>query len=133
MLRQRGAIMTTTQIAVLVGGIVAIVAVNWYFFAPRRGATAELEADGTQTVRIKVLGGYSPQTLRVKRGRPVRLVFDRQETAPCSEEVVLADFGVRKFLPPHKETAVEITPDRIGTFDITCGMSMLHGTLVVED
>jgi Cu+-exporting ATPase len=46
---------------------------------------------------------------------------------------VLADFGVRTFLPPHKETAVEITPDRSGTFDITCGMSMLHGKLVVED
>ena len=30
-------------------------------------------------------------------------------------------------------TRIEITPDRAGTFDITCGMSMLHGSLVVED
>jgi plastocyanin domain-containing protein len=125
--------MTSTQLAVLIGGVVAIVLVNWYFFAPRRGAAAAVGSDGTQTVRIKVLGGYDPQTVRVKRGKPVRLVFDRQETAPCSEEVVLADFGVRTFLPAHKKTAVDITPDRSGTFDITCGMSMLHGKLVVED
>jgi len=124
--------MSSLQIAVLLGGIVAIVAVNWYFFAPRKGTTAAVGADGTQTVRIKVLGGYDPQTVRVKRGRPARLVFDRQETSPCSEEVVLADFGVRKFLPAHRETSVEITPAKAGTFDITCGMSMLHGTLVVE-
>src|SRR5881394_1073224 len=112
--------MTSMQWAVLVGGVVAIVLVNWYFFAPRAGAAAAVGADGAQTVRIKVLGGYDPQTVRVKRGRPVRLVFDRQETAPCSEEVVLADFGVRQFLAPHKETSVEITPDRSGTFEITC-------------
>jgi len=125
--------MTSIQIAVLVGGIIAIVAVNWYFFAPRAGAAAATGGDGVQTVRIKVLGGYEPQTVRVKRGKPVRLVFDRQETTPCSEEIVLVDFGVRKFLEPFKDTPVEITPERSGTFDITCGMSMLHGKLVVED
>ena len=125
--------MTTTQVIVLVGGMVAIIAVNWYFFAPRAAATAAVAGDGVQTVRIKVLGGYEPQTVRVKRGKPVRLVFDRQETTPCSEEIVLADFGVRKFLAPFHETPVELTPERSGTFDITCGMSMLHGKLVVED
>ena len=125
--------MTNPQMMVLVGGVAAIVAVNWYFFAPRKGAAAAVAPDGTQTVRIKVLGGYEPQTIRLKRGKPVRLVFDRQETSPCSEEVVLADFGVRQFLEPHKETTVSITPGRAGKFDMTCGMSMLHGTIVVED
>lgn len=125
--------MTSTQLMVLLGGVAAIALVNWYYFAPRASAAAVSSADGRQTVRIKVLGGYEPQSVRVKRGRPVHLVFDRQETSPCSEEVVLADFGVRKFLPAHQETTVELTPDRVGTFDITCGMSMLHGSLVVED
>lgn len=121
------------QWVAIVAGVLAIVWVNWYFLAPRKGATAAVGDDGRQTVRIKVLGGYSPQTVRVKRGKPVRLVFDRQETTPCSEEIVLADFGVRQFLAPFKDTTVTITPERSGTFDMTCGMSMLHGTLVVED
>lgn len=128
--------MSGVQWLVITGGVVAIVLVNWYFLAPHRGAsagTAVLGGDGTQIVRIKVLGGYEPQTVRVKRGTPVRLVFDRQETAPCSEEVVMADFAIRQFLAPFKDTAVSFTPQQTGKFDITCGMSMLHGTLVVED
>ena len=125
--------MTGLQWLSIAGGVIAIVLVNWYFLAPRAGARAAVGSDGAQTVRIKVLGGYSPQTVHVKRGRPVTLVFDRQETTPCSEEIVLADFGIRKFLAPHTETAVAFTPDRSGTFDMTCGMSMLHGSLVVED
>ena len=42
------------------------------------------------------------------------------------------DFGIRRFLPAHQKTAVELTPTAPGTFEFTCGMSMLRGTLVVE-
>ena len=71
--------------------------------------------------------------IRLKRGQPARLVFNRKETAPCSEEIVIPAFGVRRFLAPFKKTAVEITPNESGAFELTCGMSMLHGTLLVED
>ena len=85
-----------------------------------------------QEVTIRVQGGYSPSSVRVRRGAPVRLVFDRQETNGCSEEVVLGDFGIRRFLPAHERTAVEFTPERAGTYEFTCGMSMLRGRVVVE-
>jgi plastocyanin domain-containing protein len=62
----------------------------------------------------------------------VRLVFDRQETSSCSEEVVFPAFGVRKFLPAHEKTALDITPPVPGTYDFTCGMGMLHGRLIAE-
>jgi plastocyanin domain-containing protein len=68
----------------------------------------------------------------VRAGRPVRLVFDRQETSGCSEEVVFGDFGIRRFLPPHARTAIELTPPAPGTYEFTCGMSMLRGRLVAE-
>ena len=77
-------------------------------------------------------GGYAPAEVRVKAGRPVRLVFDRQETNPCSEEVVIPDFGIRRFLPPHQKTAVEFTPTRPGSHEFTCGMGMLRGKVIVE-
>jgi plastocyanin domain-containing protein len=63
----------------------------------------------------------------------VRLVFDRQETSSCSEEVVIPDFGIRRFLPAHQKTAVEIDPREAGTFEFTCGMGMLRGKLIVEE
>jgi Cu+-exporting ATPase len=123
--------MTAQQILVLLAGFAMIVAINWYFLAPRKEATST-RSGTTQQVEIEVRGGYNPGTVRVKRGVPLQLVFNRQEEASCSDEIVIPDFGVRKFLAPFARTTVEIMPDKAGRFDITCGMSMLHGTLVVE-
>ncbi len=87
---------------------------------------------GIQEIPILVSGGYTPSQIRVKAGRPVRLVFDRQETNPCSEEIVIPDFGVRRSLPSGARTAVEFTPESPGTHEFTCGMGMLHGKVIVE-
>lgn len=125
--------MNATDWIVLAAGAAAIVWVNWYFFlAKRPAARATAGASGAQEVTITVQGGYSPAEIHLKKGVPARLVFDRQETSGCSEEVVIPDFGIRKFLPAFKKTVVELTPDQAGTHEFTCGMSMLHGRLVVE-
>ena len=119
--------------AVIGAGVGAIAWVNWYFFiAERRVADAAMVDSGAQEIGIEVKGGYSPAVVRVRRGTPVRLIFDRQETSSCSEEVVLGAFGIRRFLPPFQKTTVELMPREAGTFDFTCGMGMLHGRLIVE-
>lgn len=125
--------MSTADWIVAFSGAAAIAWVNWYFLLAQRVAAPARLAGGAQVVEVAVRGGYDPGVIRVKRGIPVRLVFDRQETSSCSEEVVLPEFGIRRFLPAFAKTTIELTPDRTGTFDITCGMSMLHGKLVVED
>lgn len=114
-------------------GLAAIAWVNWYFFLAQRSAVRAVQTGGAQHVEIEVKGGYEPGVIRVKRGLPVRLVFDRQETSSCSEEIVLPAFGIRRFLPAFQKTTIEITPQQSGTFEITCGMSMLHAKLVVQD
>jgi plastocyanin domain-containing protein len=63
----------------------------------------------------------------------LRLRFNRQESAACSDVVVFPDFGVRRDLPAFRTTIVEIVPDRNGEFTFVCGMNMLRGTLVVTD
>jgi plastocyanin domain-containing protein len=118
-------------------GVAAIAWVNWYFFLSHgpaaQAAQAAAGAGGVQEVTISVQGGYSPAQVRVRKGVPVRLVFDRQETSGCSEEVVIPEFGIRRFLPAFEKTAIDITPQKAGTFDFTCGMSMLRGKLTVEE
>lgn len=123
---------TTDWLVIAVGG--ALVAwVLWYFFVAERSAgAATVGAGGRQDVTVRVHGGYEPATIRVKSGVPVRLHFDRQETSSCSEEVVFPDFDLRRFLPAFQETVVEVTPPGPGTYEFTCGMSMLHGRLVAE-
>lgn len=118
---------------VVVAGLAAIGWVNWYFFFAERRAVAANATGGVQEVRIEVRGGYDPGVVKLRRGVPARLIFDRKETSSCSEEIVIPAFGIKKFLPAFQQTPVEITPADTGTFDITCGMSMLHGKLVVED
>ncbi len=127
--------MTTTDWMVLLAGIASIAWVNWYFFLAERATVTvgdAAAAGGTPEATIVVHGGYTPAAIRVKAGRPVRLVFDRRETSGCSEEVVFPDFGVRKFLPAFEQTTIEVTPPAPGTYEFTCGMSMLRGTLVAE-
>ncbi|MDB4885577.1 MAG: hypothetical protein JWN79_1015 [Gemmatimonadetes bacterium] len=138
--------MTMTEWLVILGGLAAIAWVNWYFFlagrtaavhavvAAGRGDAGESAAGSSPAqVTITVDGGYSPQQVRVKAGQPVRLVFDRKDSGSCSEEVVLPDFGVRKFLPTGQRTTIEITPPRAGRYDFSCGMSMLRGAIIAED
>ena len=128
--------MSATTWIVIVAGLGLIGWVNWYFFvAPRHAEAGVARAStdaGPAEVRIVVRGGYEPATVRVPAGKPVRLVFDRQETSPCSEEIVFPAFGIRKFLPPERPTVVEITPPAPGRYEFTCGMSMLHGAVVAE-
>jgi Cu+-exporting ATPase len=86
----------------------------------------------TQEVDITVDGGYSPNVVRVAKGKPVRFAFDRREKSPCSSELVIAAFGIRQTLAPFARTVVEFTPDHIGTFPFSCGMNMLRGQIQVE-
>ncbi len=126
--------MSPIQILVLLAALAAIAWVNWHFFASgRRAAAAPAPArDGAQEIDIVVRGGYEPAVVEVRAGVPVRLVFERRDDSGCSEEVVVPDFGLRRFLPAGERTAVEFTPTRPGTHDFTCGMGMLHGRVIVR-
>ena len=125
--------MTSTQVAVTALGVVAIVWVLWYFLFSRGTAVAATASvGGVQEVRITVKGGYTPDTIVVQAGKPVRLQFYRDETADCSERVVFERFDIDTQLPPFQTTAVEFTPDEPGEYPFRCGMNMLKGLLVVE-
>lgn len=126
--------MDTAQILVTLGGITAICWVIWFFFfSERQQVRASASEEGIQEINVIVQGGYTPDIIVVKRGRPVRLNFYRKETASCSDTVVFGDFGVSKPLPAFETTPVEFTPQKTGQFLFTCGMNMLRGKLIVEE
>lgn len=125
--------MTPDQIAVTLAGLAAIAFVVWFFWLKREeGVRAALTSSGYQEAMILVKGGYTPDTVVVDHGRPVRLLFRREETSPCSEQVVLDAFGKSARLPEGKPVAVELMPTEPGEYPFTCQMGMLRGTLVVE-
>lgn len=124
--------MNTAEWLVALGGLAAIAAVNWWFFLAERSTGAAATTGGIQQITVLVRGGYEPSRIRVRAGRPVRLVFDRQERDSCSEEIVFPAFQIRRFLPPFEKTTIELRPEQKGQFEFMCGMSMLRGTLEVE-
>ena len=125
--------MPLDKILVLLAGLALIAWVNWYFFVAGRRRVAVASGSELQQIDIVVAGGYDPAAIRIAYGRPARLVFDRRETSSCSEELVIPDLGIRRFLPAHQRTTIDVpaTAER-GTYEFTCGMGMLRGRLIVE-
>jgi P-type Cu+ transporter len=121
---------TPDTVAVLIGGLATIVFLAWLFFGPREGKRAEKKA-GVQEVTVRVEGTYQPDRIEVQAGAPVRLLFDRQEAASCSDRVVIPAFHINQELPAFQTTAVEFTPSTPGTYAFACGMNMYRGQLIV--
>lgn len=117
--------MTPDRIAAIGVGAALVVGIFIFFFGKRRVAAA-----GSR-ITIVVDGGYAPDLIVAKRGTPLTLLFDRRDTGPCTDEIVLPDFRVRRSLAPGVTTAIVITPERTGDFPFSCGMGMLHGTIRV--
>jgi plastocyanin domain-containing protein len=68
----------------------------------------------------------------VKRGKPVRLLFNRQESSMCSEMVVIDKINRSAMLPEGETVTIEFTPDEAGEIPFQCQMGMLRGKLVVK-
>lgn len=125
--------MTTTDYIAILGGLVTIVGIAWFFWGPRKGgARAAVTSSGYQEAMVLVKGGYTPDVIIVQHGKPVRLNFRREETAACSEMVVFGDFNKSAKLPEGETVAVEFLPDKPGEYEFSCQMGMLRGKLVVE-
>lgn len=93
---------------------------------------APVVAAGASDIRITVKGGYSPSHIVLTKGVPARLVFVREETSGCSEELLIPELGIRRRLPAFAETVIDVTPLESGDFAFTCGMRMLRGHLEVR-
>ena len=125
--------MDSIEILVTATGFALIAFIVWYFFMSSRATVSAVSAaGGVQEVDITVKGGYTPAVIEVERGKPVQLNFFRDEEASCSEELVFPEFRIRRELPAHQTTLIELLPEEKGTFEFTCGMHMLRGKLIVK-
>ncbi len=122
-----------TEVIVNVAGLGLIGLIAWYFWLSNsEGIAASITPDGVQEAFILVKGGYSPGTIRVEKGRPVRLTFNRQEADPCSEKVLVDAFGLSADLPQGENVSLEFTPPVEGEYEFACQMGMLRGKVIVS-
>jgi plastocyanin domain-containing protein len=125
--------MSTTQIIVTLIGFGLIGWIVWYFWLWKGDSVTAVSAAGDfQEIDVTVKGGYQPATIVARAGQLLRLNFTRRESTPCGEEVVLPDFGKRAHLPQGKTVPIEVTPEKPGEYEFTCGMNMYRGKLIVR-
>ena len=116
---------------IAISAMTLIALVNWFFLGPkgRPVVAAAASPGGVVDVTVLVEGGYSPSTIEVPAGARVRMTLDRREDNPCSDEIVIPDFGIRTPLPAHAKTSLEFTATP-GRHEFSCGMGMLHGAII---
>ena len=124
--------MTLDKVLVDIVGLATIGVIIWYFWLSQSRGVLAAVSGGMQSALIVVKGGYTPDTIVVQRGRPVRLIFRREESALCSERVVLPAFDKSAVLPEGEEVPIEFIPTEPGEYPFTCHMGMLRGRVVVE-
>ncbi len=124
---------TTDRLIVVGVGFALIAFIVWFFWLKRaKGVRAAEASGGYQEAMILVKGGYTPDIIIVRAGKPVRLNFRREETASCSDRVIFADFQKSADLPTGETVTVELLPKEPGEFGFACPMGMFRGTLVAE-
>jgi Cu+-exporting ATPase len=126
-------IWTVDRIAAVILGAALCVFLYVFFFGKRRELAARAAGAAGQEATIVVSGGYNPDIVVAKKDVPLTLVFDRREDDPCSDEVVLPEFEVRRSLPAFAKTEIQVVPRRTGEFPFSCGMNMLHGKIKVVE
>ncbi len=123
-------IMEIDKLIVLLFCIGGIVFTYWFFLMKKDSEAVVVKND---SIDIIVQGGYSPSVIAIPKERTTTLNFIRKDPSSCLEEVVLADFKIRKHLVLNQTTPIQVTPKKSGTFEMSCGMNMFHGKIIVED
>jgi plastocyanin domain-containing protein len=121
------------KIIVLIGGLIVIGLIVWWFFGKRDQQAVTSERRGEkQIIAITVDGGYSPNVVTLEQNVPAELVFTRKDPSSCLEQVVFPDFGLSKHLPVNEPVTVAFTPTEVGEYKYACGMNMFFGKVIVK-
>ena len=103
--------MTPDRWTVLVLGLLLVVFIVWFFWLKRsKGVRASETGGGRQEAMILVKGGYTPDTIVVRHGKPVLLNFRRQVSPSAPHNVALAHFGTSSDLPTGDTVATWLLP-----------------------
>ncbi len=94
--------------------------------------TAKTGPRYSKAVRVRVRGGFDPDVIEARTGTRLRIVFRREETAPCSAQVVIPRLGKSVMLPPFEDVVVELGPLPSGDYPFSCEFGILKGRILVR-
>jgi len=96
-------------------------------------ADAVTENKQEQVVRMtQNARGYSPNSFRVERGRPIKWIINSTSSFTCAASLVMPDYGISRTLRPG-ENVITFTPNNIGEIFFSCSMGMYRGKFIVVE
>ena len=111
-------------------GVVLIIFIIWWFWIKKPQSIKAI----SNVVNIEVENGvYTPSSIEIKLGQPVKLVFIRKDPSPCAEKVLFDGLGISLDLPINKPVELTIKPEQTGDYTFTCQMKMYVGNLIVRN
>ncbi|MBS3106754.1 cupredoxin domain-containing protein [Candidatus Woesearchaeota archaeon] len=122
----------------LLVGVAAVAAKNIIegtTFTPQdivKGQPAQQRAADAMIANVRMEDGYKYvlDNNQFQVGQPVRLVFEMSTVKGCLRSLVIPGMGIRKTLS-DQDNAVEFTPQKPGTYQMTCSMGMGQGSFTV--
>jgi len=79
--------------------------------------------------------GFEPADIKVKKGEPITLVFERKTDKTCAKEVIVHvddKQTIEKALPLNQPVEVAVTFPSSGDLTYACGMDMVKGSIHVQ-
>lgn len=127
--------MTTDMIAIYATVLVAVGwAAGYFWLADREEAREARAKDGeVQEVSVLVNGGYHPDRITLRRGRPIRLRFRRTNDGESWwDDLDFPYARVVRELPEGETVVVDVGPLEPGEYTFFSGLGTMRGTLVIE-
>ena len=88
--------------------------------------------DGEQVIKMVASGsGNSPNYFKIKVGVPVRWEITAGNSLGCNNGLISRLFDGQVYLNPGQVTVKEFTPQSSGTYQFSCSMGMIRGTIEV--
>lgn len=95
--------------------------------------TATVTEEGIQVINSTLSPGTYPD-ITVQAGIPVKWMIDAPSGSinGCNYKMLLSQYGI-EYSFSEGENIIEFTPEETGSYDYTCWMGMIHGTIHVID
>lgn len=97
-----------------------------------RDNSASADVGGEQTVVMHVTSsGFQPDTLKIKKGVPVKWVIKGDQVTSCTSTIIIPSLNISKRIGSG-DNIIRFTPSQAGIIPYSCGMGMVRGKFLVE-
>jgi sulfite exporter TauE/SafE len=105
---------------------------NWLASDRLDNEAAVMVADGVQIVQMEITdaGTYSPDVITVTENTPVRWEIYGTQNMGCAQTLVVPKLRIQEVLVPGFNE-IEFVAPAAGTYQFSCSMGMVRGTLQV--